>query len=75
MDFDALYARYVATCVGWQYADGIRDISQDDLSTQIIDWLEGLVEDGECLDDQEQVLCFTPDEIKYLYAKLSLEDR
>ena len=31
----------------------------DDLSQRIVDWLEGLVEDGELLDDQEQILCFS----------------
>ena len=73
MDFSSLYDRYVATCVGFPY-DEIGGVtpSRDDLSQRIVDWLEGLVEDGELLDDQEQILCFTPDEIKYLYQELGL---
>ena len=55
MDFDALYARYADSCDGWEYERGIRSVSTDDLSARLTDWLEGLVEDGESLDDQDDV--------------------
>ena len=70
MDFDALYARYADSCDGWEYERGIRSVSTDDLSARLTDWLEGLVEDGESLDDQDDVMGFTPDEVKFIFDAL-----